>query len=229
MGEIPAKKQSDHEKNASETFECMGKDERDEGFIAEKDSIINEMRVKLADKDDLIKNLTEKCRKNDDLWVIAEKEKYEAIINAKEQAIASLLQQVKEKVQENKILVENIEQCKKDHIAEKERNMKNELKIAEDFQKKCDEIEKKYEEKVEENNKISKELQHIKGTFLDPVDKLDDLTGEQIEVMNECFEFIRLNSKTPSTVKARNKSIQMKINAINRYVDACETLFDKCK
>lgn len=226
MAEIPAKE----EKTASETFECMGKDKKDDEFIAEKEIIINEMRVKLAEKDDRIKDLTEKCRRNDDLKVIAEKEKYEAIINEKEQAIASLLQRVKEKVQENKILVENIEQCKKDHNEEKERNIKKELKIAEDFQKKCDEMKKKYEEKVDENNKISKELQHFKGTFLGPVDKLDDLTGDQIEVLNNCYEFMRLNSKTPSTVNARNKSIQMKINSINNYVtDACDKLFDKCK
>lgn len=100
--------------------------------------------------------------------------------------------------------------------------------MAEEFQQKCDEMKKQYGEKVEENNTISRELQHITGTFLGPID-MEDLTGEQIGVLNNCFDFIHLNFTTRTTVLARNKSIQKKINAINRYVNACGTSFDKCE
>lgn len=98
----------------------MEVDRSHEEAIAEKDSIINELREKLMEKDDIIKKINEKHSNDDDLSA----KLIEKLLVAKDDVIASLSMQVKDKVKEN----ESLSKSRTNATNEIESTMKEALK-----------------------------------------------------------------------------------------------------
>lgn len=207
-------------RNANGTFECIEENKSHEGNFTEEDNCrqtIDEMREKL----------------------VSQKEKYEEIINGKERTITSLLEQMKGKENENGTLAETNELCDKRLVDEKQKwkNILEErdstinfmLKNVENIQNHYNEMKEQYVRTIADQKKITNELQQITNTFFGPIEITADLTQDEKQTLNDCIEFINLNSSVRSNISARNKGIQMKIKAINRLLATRENAYKTCE
>lgn len=100
-----------------------------------------------------------------------------------------------------------------------ERLKKNDEKSQEELKEKENEIkklEKKYKDAIEKRNENSRKLEQIDTKFFGPIDTDFDLSEEEKLTLQECCEFIKLNSTIRASLTTRNKSIQRKIIAIEK-------------
>lgn len=207
-------------RNANDTFECIEENKSHEENITEEDNsrkTIDEMREKF----------------------VSQKEKYEEIINGKENTITSLLDQIKGKENENENLAGTNELCNK-HLVDEKKEWKNileerdntinlMLKNIENIQNQYNEMKEQYVRTIADQKKISNELQQITNTFFGPIEITTNLTQDEKLTLNDCIEFISLNSTVRSNISARNKGIQMKIKAINRLLATRENAYKTCE
>lgn len=217
----------------------MEADRSHEEAIAEKDSIINELREKLMEKDDIIKKINEKHSNDDDLSakLIEEKNKYEKLLGAKDDVIASLSMQVKDKVKEN----ESLSKSRTNATNEIESTMKEALKKAENLENELNELMKKYEKTVQEKNEISNELKNFKSisnelknlkeNFYGPVEigLKQTLNAEDDQILLALKDFLKVNFTIPLSKIGQNNGIRRLISGINQIMDKRELMLTQCK
>lgn len=90
-------------------------------------------------------------------------------------------------------------------------------------------MRKQHAKTVEEKNKFSDELQQITTTFFGPIEVAADLTKEERETLDDCVEFIKLNSSVHANIGVRNKAIQKKIGSINSLLGRSKNLYNQRK
>lgn len=160
---------------------------------------------------------------------------YEEQIAKQECIIKLMREQLKEKENTIEGLKKKYEHCEHDFLEQTgkckqimEENAKLEI-VYKEREKTIQNLQKKFEKSIEENSKLSSELQEIKNTYFGPTDTTVNLTEAEKKTLQECVDFISINSLVPAKITLRNRGIEKKLRSINSIETESKNLYAKCE